>query len=213
MKVKICGLTNKDDAVWAINYGADYLGFNFYKDSPRHVSIKGAEKFLSELPPFSSKIGIFVNEPEDGVIKAVKHLPLQGLQLHGDETPTYISTLRLSLEGMGKKLFIIKAKRVQSEDDLQSLTGYIDVVDYFLLDAFSSTQMGGTGQTFNWDIAVKAKEFGKPLFLAGGLNSDNVKDAIKQVAPYAVDVASGVEKSPKRKDLDKMRQFILNAKK
>lgn len=212
MKVKICGITNKDDAIWAINYGADHIGLNFWKESKRHVSLATASNWVPELPGFASLVGVFVNAAEADIIKTVTKLNLKGVQLHGDETPAQITALRISLEGAGKKVFIIKAFRVKDEETLRQLDAFKDVVDYFLLDSYDPEQVGGTGAVFNWDLAIKAKELGKPVFLAGGLVPDNVKQAVKKVQPYAVDVASGVEKSPKKKDLEKMKDFITNAK-
>jgi phosphoribosylanthranilate isomerase len=213
VKVKICGLTNKEDAVWAVNYGADYLGINFSKESPRHVSSASASKWVSQLPPFANVIGVFVNADQNEIVKTVEHLKLKGIQLHGDESPAAVAALRIALEGSGLPVKIIKAIRMQNEESVNAMADFKDSVDYFLLDSFVQDQPGGTGTRFNWELAVKAKDFGKPIFLAGGLNPDNVKEGVKKVGPYAVDVASGVEKSPKRKDSDKIRDFITNAKK
>lgn len=213
MKVKICGLTNKEDAVWAINYGADYLGINFHKESPRHVSLNSAIKWVSELPSFASTVGVFVNEDPAAIIKAVQKLNLNGIQLHGDESPDYISKLKLDLESKGETPFIIKAFKIKNEQSLENLKDYKEIVDYFLLDSFVPGQDGGTGTIFNWDLAQTVQEdLGKPIFLAGGLNSENVAKAIKKVNPFAVDVASGVEKSPKRKDPNKIKSFLTAAK-
>jgi len=212
MKVKICGLTNKDDAVWAVNYGADYLGVNLYKDSPRHNTVASASKWISEIPSWAQVVGVFVNAEIKDIVHAAQKLKLKGLQLHGDESPEFIQSLKAALEETGLNPFIIKAFRVKSEEDLSVLPSYADSIDYILLDARTNGERGGTGQTFNWDLAVKAKEVGKPLILAGGLKPENIKEAIKKVQPFAVDVASGVEKSPRKKDVDKVKQFIQNAK-
>jgi phosphoribosylanthranilate isomerase len=212
MKIKICGITNKEDAVWAINYGADYIGLNFYKDSPRHVSFVSANKWVPELPSFASLVGVFVDEAIPETVKIVDKLKLKGVQLHGAETPETITLLRVALEGLGRPVFIMKGFRMRDESSLRELEEYQATVDYFLLDAYVEDQMGGTGTVFNWDLAVKAKDLGKPIFLAGGLTPENVREAGKKVAPYAVDVASGVEKSPKRKDVKKVEDFIRNAK-
>lgn len=194
MKVKICGLTNKDDAVWALNYNADFLGVNLYKESPRHNSIASASKWLSQLPSFANIVGIFVNAPEEEIILAVKKLKLKGIQLHGDESPEFISGLKEKLLEAGLSPFVIKAFRIENEESLSAMSAYVDVVDYFLLDAKVNGVQGGTGETFDWNLAVKAKEMGKPIFVAGGLNPENVSAVVKQVDPFAVDVASGVEK-------------------
>lgn len=213
MKVKICGITNKDDAVWAVNYGADLIGLNFYRESPRHITLSAAKKWVPELPPFAALVGVFVNAPMEDVARAAAELKLKGVQLHGDETPSDLASLRVLLQGQGLSPFIVKAVRVADETSLSVLDAYRDVVDYFLLDAYKAGQEGGTGETFNWDLAIRAKEAGKPVILAGGLTPVNVREAVKKTSPWGVDVASGVEKSPKRKDLDKMRDFITLAKK
>lgn len=213
MKVKICGLTNKEDATWALNYGADFLGFNFWKESPRHISLKTAQGWVPHLPPFANTVGVFVNATEQEIIETVVKVGLKGVQLHGDESPAFVSALRMALDGTGRKVFIMKAFRVATEEDLQTLGEFADHVDYFLLDSRVPDQMGGTGVRFNWELAIQAKTKGKPVFLAGGLTPENVREAVKKVDPYAVDVASGVEKSPKRKDLDRMKEFISGAKK
>jgi phosphoribosylanthranilate isomerase len=212
VKVKICGLTNKDDATWAINYGADYLGVNFYKESPRHVSVPTAVKWVPQLPPFVPVIGVFVDETNENILKAIDKLNLKGVQLHGNETVEQIAALRIEIEGQGRSVLIIKAFRVAGEESLAEIPRYADVVDHILLDARVEGEMGGTGQRFNWDLALKAKEWGKPVFLAGGLTPENVKEAGKKVKPFAVDVASGVEKSPRKKDSDKIKSFIDNAR-
>lgn len=212
MKVKICGITNKDDAVWALNYGADMVGVNFWKESKRYVSPATAAGWVSQLPGFATIVGVFVNAPEADIVSAVTKMNLKGVQLHGDETAADVAALRIALEGTGKKVFIMKAFRVKDEETINRLSDYKDAVDYFLLDSYDPEQQGGTGVQFNWDLAVKAKELGKPVFLAGGLTPENVRMGVKKVQPYAVDVASGVEKTPKKKDLEKMKDFIRNAK-
>src|SRR5262249_23123980 len=131
MKVKICGLTSKEDATWAINYGADYLGVNFYKDSPRHVSSATAEKWVPMLPSFASVVGVFVNASPEEIVKTVSHLKLKGVQLHGDESPEMVAQLKTELEGLGRPVFLIKAFRVHGEDTLASMDSYSDSVDYF----------------------------------------------------------------------------------
>ena len=213
MKVKICGLTGKEDAIWAINYGADLLGVNFYKESPRHVSLASAEKWVSALPSFASVIGVFVNAEEKEIVKHVSRLKLKGVQLHGDESPEMVASLKGALNAAGLNAYIIKAIRVKDEESLSLLSAYQPSVEYFLLDAFVEGETGGTGTRFNWDLALKARESGTPIFLTGGLTPENVKEAVKKVMPFAVDVASGVEKSPRKKDQDKIKNFIDHAKK
>lgn len=211
-KVKICGLTNKEDAVWALNYGADFLGINFVKASPRHVSAATAAAWVAQLPPFAFVFGIFADTDADEIVKTVGKMNLRGVQLHGNETPADVAALRVALEGAGRKVAISKAIRMKGDESLVQAAEAATVADYLLLDAFVEDALGGTGRRFDWDLAIRAKELGKPVFLAGGLNPDNVQDAVKKVAPFGVDVASGVEKSPKRKDLAKLQDFISRAK-
>jgi phosphoribosylanthranilate isomerase len=145
-------------------------------------------------------------------LKAVTHLNLKGVQLHGNESPEMVAQLKQELDGLGRPVFVIKAFRMHGEETLAELDSFADKADYFLLDSFVEGEPGGTGARFNWDLAVKALEKGKPVFLAGGLTPDNVKEAGKKVKPFAVDVASGVEKSPRKKDSEKIKNFIQNAK-
>ncbi len=208
VKTKICGITCAQDATWAANLGADFIGLNFYKDSPRKISPQNALEILKEIPPFVSSVGVFVNEDSKNIIKLVKKLNLALVQLHGDETVEYCRQLKEAIPGIK----IIKAFRVKDETILDALRPYLEIADYFLLDAYVEDVAGGTGAIFNWDLAVKAKELGKPVFLAGGLTPENVQEAMDKVKPFAADVASGIERSPKRKDYDKMKDFITKAK-
>lgn len=206
-KIKICGVTNEEDATWAVNLGAHYIGLNFCKQSPRKVSPEQAAKIARKVPSFVPTIGVFVEHTVPEILKIAQKVGLGGVQLHGDQTPEDARALAEKLE-----VLLIKAFRVAGEADLEPLAAYKDVVGYFLLDARVEGVAGGTGQTFPWDLAVRARAFGKPLFLAGGLTPDNVAQAVEAVQPFAVDVASGVEKSPKRKDFDRMKKFIDEAK-
>jgi phosphoribosylanthranilate isomerase len=206
-KVKICGITNEEDATWAVNLGAHYLGLNFHKESPRKVSPELAARIAAKVPSFVPTIGVFVEQSVPEIVKIAKKVGLAGIQLHGDHTPAECEAIASELE-----VVLIKSVRVATEADLEVLPGFKDVVNYFLLDARVEGQTGGTGQTFPWDLAVRAKVYGKPLFLAGGLIPENVAEAIETAQPFAVDVASGVEKSPKRKDYEKMKKFIEEVK-
>lgn len=216
-KIKICGLTNEKDAIWATNLGAEYLGFNFYKLSPRKISPKLAGKVIAKLPSFVQPVGVFVNEEMKTALKIVKKCNLSLAQLHGEETPEYCEKFKVESsmphrqvtgETTKLKVGIIKAFRIKDEKSLETIPQYIDKVDYFLLDTYVEEVAGGSGEVFNWDLAMRVKEFGKPIFLAGGLTPENVKEAITKVQPYAVDVASGVERLPRRKDYEKMKIFI-----
>lgn len=212
MKVKICGLTNKEDALWSANFGADYLGFNFWKESPRYISLTTVNKWIHELPPFVQKIGLFVDDDVKNILKAVQTLKLQGIQLHGNESVEFVKQLKELFLQNQLKCFIVKAFRMKDAEVLTNLKSYDGIVDYFLLDSYVENQMGGTGKVFNWDLAIQAKELGKPFFLAGGLTPENVKDAKRKIEPYAVDVSSGVEGKLRHKDIDKVKEFIRNAK-
>jgi phosphoribosylanthranilate isomerase len=206
-KVKICGITNLEDARNALDCGADQLGFNFYEGSKRCVSPQIARDIIEQLPITSEKVGVFVNEPTDSLLEIADFVGLNGIQLHGDEDITYVTQLQ-----KGTKRFIIKAFRVTP-------TFYVaDAFDwpltFPLFDTHSSTQYGGTGEKFDWE------EFGVDIYLwfpvsaylAGGLDHENVGEAIRLVRPYAVDVASGVESAPGKKDPKKVEAFIRNAK-
>jgi phosphoribosylanthranilate isomerase len=199
--VKICGITNLQDAMGALQCGADALGFVFHELSPRSVSIESAARIVHQLPLGAVKVGVFVNAPEELVMKAIGACTLNLLQFHGNESPEYC--LQFALMTM-------KAFRIRDDDSLQDLPKYH--TDAWLLDSYVGNQHGGTGETFNWELARKAQSHGKPIFLAGGLTAGNVATAVCQVRPYAVDVSSGVEASPGKKDLEKVRMFIEAAK-
>jgi phosphoribosylanthranilate isomerase len=203
-RIKVCGITNTEDAVWVANLGADYLGLVFAKDSPRKVSLDKAKEIAKTVPPYIRKVGLFVNEEPKQVERILAACSLDTLQFHGEETAEYCREFKGRAE-------IIKAFRIKDEESLAQIPQYD--VDFYLLDAFVEGAQGGTGETFNWDLACRAKEFGRPIFLAGGLNPDNVKQAIKKVQPYAVDVSSGVESSPRRKSKELMQAFIDNVRK
>jgi phosphoribosylanthranilate isomerase len=201
VRVKICGITNPDDAQIAIEAGADALGFNFYEKSPRFVSMETAAEISRSLPPYILRVGVFVNPAEQLVRKAMGECGLNLLQFHGDEPPEFCTQFGL---------MSMKAFRVRDAESLKKLSGY--PTDAWLLDAYASDLFGGTGEKFNWDLAREVQKHGKPVFLAGGLTPENVADAIRQVQPFGVDVSSGVESSPGRKDRDKVRAFIKSAK-
>ena len=201
VKVKICGITNLPDGMAAAEAGADALGFMFYDQSPRHISVESAATLVRELPPFVMKVGVFVNAPEDLVLRASRECSLNLLQFHGDELPDYC--LQFGLMSM-------KAFRVRDAASLQTLPNY--PTDAWLLDAYSPGKPGGTGETFNWDLALEARGLGRPIFLAGGLTPENVAEAVRRARPYGVDVSSGVEATPGKKDHAKVKAFIQAAK-
>lgn len=207
--VKICGITNAEDARWAANLGADFVGLNFCKESPRKVSIEKAREIIKGLPPFVKSVAVFVDSTLDELKKTAEKTKVSVLQLHGNESPLFLQEVRESLN-----CEIWKAIRMENENSLELISDYLGYADAILLDAFHSERMGGTGESFDWELALKAKELGLPIFLAGGLNPNNVVDAIKKVSPAGVDVASGVEKDghPRKKDTEKMKDFIYKAK-
>jgi len=199
VRVKICGITNTKDAFRAIDYGADALGFVFYAKSPRCVSPVMARKIIAALPPFVTTVGLFVNETIDRVRYIRQEAGIDLLQLHGDESPETVSALGPD---------VIKAIRVK---DLNSVTGLdIYTVRALLLDAHSDAAYGGTGLKFDWQLVKNVDT--APVVLAGGLNPDNVAEAVRLTRPYGVDVSSGVEAEPGRKDPVKLKTFIDNAK-
>lgn len=204
VKIKICGITNVGDATWVANLGADYLGLNFTKESKRKISLEKAKEIANVLPPYIKKVGLFVNEEPKIVNKILSLCNLDMLQFHGEETPGYCNQFKGKAE-------IIKAFRLKDEESLRAIPAYD--VDYYLLDTFIQGEQGGTGTTFNWDLALEVKQFGRPIFLAGGLSPENVVEAIKKVNPFAVDVSSGVEVSPRRKSMELMQEFIKNVRK
>jgi len=218
VKIKICGITNEKDALWAANMGVDFLGLNFYKNSPRKISFEMACRITSTLPDFVKSVGVFVDEEIKTILKIVQKVRLKMVQLHGTETPQYCEELKLKITDSvqpdslwSAKTQIIKAFRIGNGFNVEQIPAYKDA-DCFLLDAMAENLEGGTGQTFNWDIALEIKKFGKPIFLAGGLSPENVTEAVRKVEPYAVDVCSGVERSPTRKDHDKMHMFVKSVR-
>lgn len=199
-RVKICGITSAADALHAIHCGADALGLVFYAKSPRCLSPEQARTIIGELPPFVTAVGLFVNQRAEEIRRIFEFCGLDAVQLHGDEGP---EDCRLA------PLRVIKALRVRDEASLADLGQY--PVNAVLLDAWSPDSYGGTGRTFNWQLAARAAKT-RHIILAGGLNPENVAGAVRAVRPYAVDVSSGVESAPGRKDRQKVAAFIRNAK-
>ncbi len=200
IKIKICGITNLDDALAAADAGADALGFNFYKKSPRYIEPEKATEIIAQLPPLMMPVGIFVNEREDR-IREIQHMTcIQAIQLHGDETPEFCQRFENR---------VIKAFQVKDKESLKAMAHYR--VGAFLLDSYQEGIRGGTGTTFDWHLAVVAKTFGK-IILAGGLTPENVAEAVKLVQPYAVDVAGGVEREKGIKDHAKLKKFIAEVR-
>jgi phosphoribosylanthranilate isomerase len=196
-RVKICGITSVADGIVAAEAGADMIGLMFYEGSPRHITLERAVEISRELPPFVMRVGVFVNPDEAIVTRAIAECGVGLLQFHGDETSDYCTKFGV---------MSMKALRMRDAESLGKLEHYH--TDAFLLDAYSKSGLGGTGETFNWDLAVAAHKFGKPIFLAGGLTPENVAAAVLKVQPFAVDVSSGVESAPGKKDATKVRAFI-----
>ncbi|MFY9554049.1 MAG: phosphoribosylanthranilate isomerase [Blastocatellia bacterium] len=197
VKVKVCGIRSVEEAEAALDAGADALGFNFWPQSARYVAPGAAREVIGNLPPVVSVVGVFVNEEASRIMDLASELRLSAVQLHGDESPEFCA----SLDG----LKLIKAIRVGQDFDLSVIGNY--PVHIVLLDSNIKGSYGGTGQRFDWRIAIEAKQFAR-IILAGGLNIENVWDAITHVRPDAIDVCSGVEAEPGRKDLGKLRRFM-----
>ena len=197
MEIKICGITNMEDAVMAFAYGADALGFIFYEKSPRYVSPETAMRVIRNLPDDISKVGVFVNHDIHAVREIYDFCGLDLIQLHGDESPAYCREFPQSI--------LIKAISPGSEEDLGIVKQYR--VKAIMIDARESGLYGGTGKKSNWELAAKLKEM-HPLVLSGGLNAGNILEAIRTVSPHAVDVNSGVELSPGKKDPKKVQSII-----
>jgi phosphoribosylanthranilate isomerase len=203
VKVKVCGITNLDDALEAVELGADALGFNFYPPSPRFISPEAAGRILGELPPTILKVALFVNESRATIEGVVSRAARGGeafgaLQFHGDESAG---------DCLGWSLKIIKAFRIKEKASLEALEGF--PADFYLLDSYWPGY-GGSGAPFPWSwLEGVATE---RLILAGGLNAENVAEAIRRVRPYGVDVCTGVERSPGVKDHEKLKRFIEAAK-
>ena len=200
VKIKICGITNLTDAEAAADCGADALGFIFYKGSKRYVEPRRAGEIIACLPPFITTVGVFVNQSTEE-IKAIRDLSgFDMAQLHGDESPGFCESLPMG---------VIKVVRLRDRGDLGTLESYN--VSAFLFDTYSEDSYGGTAETFDWDL-INDLGSKRPVILSGGLNSDNVAEAIGRVKPYGVDVSSGVEESPGKKDADKIKRFIEEAR-
>ena len=198
-KIKICGITNLDDALAAADLGVDFLGFVFSEKSPRQIKIKNAIAIIKSLPSSVSTVGLFVDQEELAVKMIFDKCRLDYFQFHGGESPDYCKRIK-------EKGKVIKAFRIKGEQSIEDLANYD--VEMYLLDGYNEDKFGGTGAVFDWDLAVKAKKYDRPIIIAGGLNPENVARALQKVRPYGVDVSSGVEKSPGKKDTQLMKKFI-----
>lgn len=199
--VKVCGITNIEDAELAVRHGADALGFNFYPKSPRFIEPSVARAIIEALPKAILNVGVFVNESLETIVETVSVSGIGAIQLHGEESSEYANSVKAATG-----LPIIKAFRVSPEFKPEDVLGYD--VDAILLDAYSPREHGGTGETFDWEIARKVLEMFPKMYLAGGLGPANVADAVQAVSPYAVDACSGLELTKGRKDSEKVRLFL-----
>ena len=198
VRVKICGITNPEDAGLAVKLGVHALGFIF-ASSPRQISPERAKEIISGLPPFVQIVGVFVNEDPSEIKEIARYCGLHLLQLHGNEPPE-----------LCRKLFpkTIKAFRLKDEESLKKIGPYQGSTRAILLDTYVKGKKGGTGRSFDWDLAVKAGEFNMPVILSGGLNPENISEAVSMVRPFAVDINSGIEESPGKKDPDLMKELM-----
>ncbi len=200
-KVKICGITSIEDGMAAVNAGADALGFVFYKASPRNVDVSQASEITRQLPPFVTKVALFVDESPSNIETVLRSCAIDCIQFHGDEDNEFCAQF-------GKPF--LKALRVRSKELLDQQMASFPDASAFLLDAFVQGVPGGTGVSFDWTLYPKNSNI--PVIVAGGLTPENVSDCVAQLQPYAVDVSGGVEASKGIKDHDKVRSFIEHAK-
>jgi phosphoribosylanthranilate isomerase len=202
VRIKICGITSVGDAQAAAEAGADAIGLMLWGPSKRFVTNAKAAEIVRSLPPFVSKVGVFVDPTAEEVFRAVKEIGLDTIQLHGEEMPEFCRQFA--------PLKVMKAFRVKDAASLTTLTDYN--TDAWLLDSYVAGEKGGTGAVFNWDLAVQAKDSGKPIVLAGGLTPENIAEAVHEVWPYGVDVSSGVESAPGKKDAEMIRRFVAGVR-
>ena len=201
VKIKICGITNFEDALNASRLGADALGFVFVENSPRYIKPHDAAHIINKLPPFINKVGLFVDPSKQEVEDAARIANFDLLQFHGDESEGFCNQFNLPY---------IKAISVKTDVNLLEYSRQYASASALLLDAYSEEARGGTGKTFDWNLIPK--EGSIPLIVAGGLNNENIADLLRQVMPYAVDVSGGVEISKRQKDCKKMEDFILGVR-
>ena len=201
VRVKICGITNTGDAVAAVDAGAEALGFMFFENSKRNMPPAVVSEIIRELPPFVSKVGVFVNASEDFVREVIDATRIDTLQFHGEESAGFCGKFPLKA---------IKAFRIRNRDSLGECLNYQNHA--WLLDSYVEGAQGGTGVAFDWEVATEATKFSRMVVLAGGLKVETVADAVRRVRPFAVDVSSGVESAPGKKDHGRLREFVAAAK-
>jgi phosphoribosylanthranilate isomerase len=212
--IKICGVTTPTDAVFAADYGADAVGLNFYPKSRRHITNEQADSIVRELPPTVTRVGVFVDTSPDDMRRCAARFGLHAIQVY--QEPVINPSAAVIVPPLGPATWVIAAFRVRDEFNLQAIEESLSEIagpcgSVVLLDSYVSGEMGGTGHKAPWDLIAKSN-FGVPLILAGGLTPDNVAEAIRTVRPWGVDVASGVESAPGKKDPGKVRAFIQAAR-
>ncbi|NUO80724.1 phosphoribosylanthranilate isomerase [candidate division KSB1 bacterium] len=203
LRIKICGLTRLKDALLACELGADAVGFIFYSKSPRNISLQAAAIIAEQLPAHVARVGVFVDYSIEEIEIHRRAVGLHALQFHGDYSAREMAQFPSSR--------LIKVARLRDLSSLEGLTGFQNLAHAFLLDTYEKDKPGGTGKTFDWQLALAAKRFGN-IILAGGLNPANMQAAVRFVQPYAIDVNSGVEAAPGIKDLHKLRQLFEQVK-
>ncbi|MCL2218504.1 MAG: phosphoribosylanthranilate isomerase [Chitinispirillia bacterium] len=204
MRIKICGITRLEDARAAAGLGVDALGFIFTPKSPRYISPLDASEIIKRLPPFVSRVGVFVDEDPRTLIDTVQTAGIDTIQLHGSEPPEYCAAMPAP---------VIKALPVSNDFDLSLISKYKNVTAGILLDTWDPNRKGGSGRTFDWQIAIDACRKCDSLILSGGLGPLNIQKAIETVTPYAVDLNSGVESAPGVKNHTKMREVVAVVRK
>ena len=198
IRIKICGITNKEDALKAVALGAWAIGFVFHKESPRYIGPYKAKRIIESLPPFITPVGVFVNQKEGAIKDIAEFCSLGALQFHGDESPEFCRRF--------KNYRTIKAFRLRNDFNFETTPSY--KTSALLLDSYQEDKHGGTGKTWDWALLKKVKHYGAPIILSGGLNAKNIKQAIEEVRPFAVDVSSGVEESPGKKNERLLKEFF-----
>jgi phosphoribosylanthranilate isomerase len=200
-KVKICGITNLEDALLSVKFGADAIGFNFYRKSPRFIKAEEVREIVEQLPNQVLKVGVFVNESLETIAKTATTAKLDAIQLHGEETPEFCREVKETTN-----LEIIKAFRVSRTFKPEDVLKY--EVDAILLDAYNPNEHGGTGETFDWEIAKQVRDLIPKMYLAGGISEANVTNAIKKVTPFSVDICSSIEREKGLKSKAKLFTII-----
>ncbi|MCM8772015.1 MAG: phosphoribosylanthranilate isomerase [Candidatus Omnitrophica bacterium] len=207
IEIKICGFKRRKDIIDAINCGIKWIGLNFYEKSPRYINEKEAKMLIENLPEEVKKIGVFVNPNEKELFEMIKKINLNGVQLHGNEPPSLLKKLK----NLFPNLIVIKGIRVKNKIDLLKKIKKYKNADYFLLDKYEKNLFGGTGKIIRKDLSEISLPWDK-IFIAGGINPENVKDILKKYKPFGIDIASGVEIAPGIKDIEKIKKLINEVK-